>query len=126
MWMSSASGSLASSPSCITFMSLTRRNGPLAGYRGALVTGRWSSVESVVELVGELVVFSPVSFTHGLSHPAQGAPGGRPQGREEEERPVSTMGEKSKAFIVIINIEFKLTDSAHFYSGASNGSQSSS
>lgn len=48
----------------------------------------WRSVESVVELVGELVVFSTVSFTHHLSYSAHGAPGRkdrteRGRGRQE-------------------------------------------
>lgn len=48
----------------------------------------WRSVESVVELVGELVVFSPVSLTHHLSYSAHGGPGGKDRaerGRERQE-----------------------------------------
>lgn len=46
--------------------------------------GGWRSVESVVELVGELVMFSLVSFIQYLSHSTHAASGG--MAREESRR----------------------------------------
>lgn len=43
-------------------------------YLNAFESG-WGSVESVVELIGELLMFSPVKFAHHLSHSLHGGPG---------------------------------------------------
>lgn len=43
--------------------------------------------ESIVELVGELVVFPAVSFTHHLSNSPHGAPGWNYRGGREDMKP---------------------------------------